>query len=301
MSAARRALLAAAIACTACTPRVPVGGPAPAEGDASTDIYLYRIGGIPMLTRGQLANLTQRRGYDNQPFWDGNQRLLYTSQHGGQTDIYAVHFDSAKIQRITETPESEYSAAPTPDDEAITVVRVERDSTQRLWRFPRNGGPPSLVLSDIRPVGYFAWLDTTRVALFVLGSPNSLRIADTRTGTARVVANGIGRSLQRVPGGTRVSFVQRSGSKWVLRTADSAPTGPLRIDSIAVLPDSADYVAWRSATELYTGAGSRILRLRLPGGEWEVVADLAEQGIRDISRLALSPDGRKLAFVASDR
>ena len=300
MSAARRRVATALLTlATGCATPIPVGGPSPVEGEASTDIYLYRLGGIPMLTRGQLANLTQRRGYDNQPVWDGNDRLLYTSQHDGQTDIYAVDFGSATIQRVTETPESEYSPAPTPDDEAVTVVRVERDSTQRLWRFPRDGGAPSLVLPDIRPVGYFAWLDTTHLALFVLGNPNSLQLADTRSGGGRVVAQGIGRSLQRVPGGTRASFVQRSGSKLVLRTV--AMTAAPRIDSVAVLPDSAEYVVWRSDTELYTAAGSRIFRLRLPGDDWEVVADLAEEGIRQISRLALSPDGRRLALVAADK
>ena len=296
------ALAASGVLLGACAPQAPRGGPQPLEGTPSTDIYLYRIGGFPLLSRGHLANLTNRRGYDNQPYWDGNNRLLYTSQHDGQYDIYAVDFSTTTIQRVTATPESEYSAAPTPDNDAITTIRVERDSTQRLWRFPRDGGAPSLVLANIKPVGYFAWLDSTTLALFVLGSPNSLQIADTRTGTGRVAANNIGRSLQRVPGGRRASFVQRSGTKWVLRTI--APTwradGGFRIDSIAVMPDSADYVVWRSETELYTAAGSRVLRMRLPEGVWREVVDLAGEGVRGISRLALSPDGRRLALVAQE-
>jgi hypothetical protein len=303
MSAPSRILLfAAAAIVAACGTRTPVGGPAPAEGAASTDIYLYRLRGLPLLSRGQLDNLTQRRGYDNQPFWDGNDRLLYTSQHGGQTDIYAIDFASSTIQRITSTPESEYSAAPTPDDDAVTVVRVERDSTQRLWRFPRNGTAPAVILPEVKPVGYFAWLDTSRLALFVLGSPNALQIADAATGKTRVVANGIGRSLQRVPGSRKASFLHRVGAKWILKTVDADPASlDISVDSLAVMPDSADYVVWRSAEELYTAAGSRILRLRPPASEWELVADLSNEGIRGISRLALSPDGRKLAFVAQDR
>lgn len=288
---------------TACTPPRVSGGPLPAEGPASSDVYLYRMGGLPFMGRGRVDNLSQRPGYDNQPFWDGNSRLLYTSQHGGQTDIYAVDFRSNRIERITETPESEYSPAPTPDNRAIAVVRVERDSTQRLWAFPRDGGAPRVILPDIRPVGYFAWLDSSTVALFILGSPNSLQIADTRTGTARVAAHDIGRSLQRVPGGRRASFLHRgAGGSWVLRTVDSAPRpdGSLAIDSLAVMPDSAEYVVWRSAQELYTAAGSRILRLRLPGGQWEQVADLAGAGVRGITRLALSPDGRRMALVAQE-
>ena len=285
-----------------CARGVPVGGPEPEEGSPSTDIYLYRLGGIPLVSRGRVANLTNRLGYDNQPFWDGNNRLLYTSQAGDQYDIYAIDFSTSRIERVTATPESEYSAAPTPDDSAITVVRVEKDSTQRLWRFPRDGGAPSLVLPDIRPVGYYAWLDSTTLSLFVLGSPNTLRIADTRTGTARAVVSGIGRSLQRVPGGRRGSFVQRVGRRMMLKVVDpvAGPDETLRVQSVALLPDSAEYVVWRSETELYTAAGSRVFRMRLPDTEWEEVADLAEHGIRGISRLALSPDGRRLALVAQE-
>ena len=76
--------------------------------------------------------------------------------------------------------------------------------------------------------------------------------------------------------------------------------GTFDIDTIAAMPDSADYVVWRSSTELYTAAGSRIYRMRLPEVTWELVEDLAEKGIRRISRLALSPDGSRLALVADD-
>ena len=181
-------------------------------------------------------------------------------------------------------------------------MRVEADSAQRLWRFPDTGAAPSVLLPNIRPVGYFAWLDMNRLALFVLGSPATLQIGDVRTGRAQVAATNIGRSLQRVPGGSRASFLHREGTAWVLKVVDPAlrPDSTFAIERIAVMPDSADYVAWRSATEVYTAAGSRILRLRLPGSTWEVVDDLADKGIRRISRLALSPDGSRLALVADE-
>lgn len=299
----RWAIAAALAACAACGVRTPVGGPAPSttEGAGATDVYLYNFGGLPLISRGRVANLTQRAGYDNQPFWDGNSRLLYTAQHGGQTDIYVIDFGTLRIERVTDTPESEYSAAPTPANDAITVIRVERDSTQRLWAFPRSGGAPTVLLPEVKPVGYFAWLDSTTLALFVLGNPATLQIADTRTGRAEVAASRIGRSLQRVPGGRKASFLHRVGNRWVLKTVDPTPrAGGFAIDSLAVMPDSADYVVWRSETEAYTTAAGRILRLRLPDREWEVVADLTDHGLRETSRLALSPDGRRLAIVARD-
>jgi hypothetical protein len=230
--------------------------------------------------------------------------MYYTSVRNGQADIYK--FENAEHRPFTSTsPESEYSAALAPDGRAITVVRVERDSAQRLWRFPLDGSAPSVVLRDIKPVGYFAWLDSTTLALFVLGNPNTLQIADARTGTARIVTTAIGRSLQRVPAGRRASFVQRDtrdSTRWMLKTVAPEPKsdGSWDIQQVALLPDSADYVVWSSATEAYTAAGSRIYRLRRPGTTWQLVADLSGAGIHRISRLALHPNGRELALVADD-
>jgi hypothetical protein len=290
---------ALAFALGACT-HAPVVPPTPAAGAApSTDVYVYRLGRSLVPFRSRLMNVTQRPGYDNQPYWDGAS-LLFTSARDGQADIYRYAGDS--IARVTTTPESEYSPSITPDGSGISVVRVERDSTQRLWRFPVEGGPPSLLLEHIKPVGYYAWLDVSTVALYVLGTPDTLEIADLRAGTARVVTTDVGRSLQRVPGGNRASFVRHENEHWVLRTTSAVPgpSGAFDIVTVATLPDSAEYVSWRSPSEVYTASGSRVFRLRLPARTWEQVADLRDDGVRHITRLAVSPDGRALALVAED-
>jgi hypothetical protein len=298
------AILAVLAVLAACTPTPATTTPAPSAPAAaaavpSTDIYLYRLsrGFIPF--RSRLVNITNRPGYDNQPAFDGSA-ILYTSIRGGQADIY--RFENGRSTAVTSTPESEYSPAVSPDGKSITVVRVERDSTQRLWRFPNDSSAPSVVLRDIKPVGYFAWLDSTTLALFVLGNPNTLQIADTRTGTGRVVTTNIGRSLQRVPGGRRASFVHRVGDKWVVKTVspEPRPNGGWDIETVATLPDSADYVVWKSPTELYTAAGSRIFRMRRPSTRWEPIADLSGSGLKRISRLALHPNGGELALVAEE-
>lgn len=286
-------LVAAACARPAAEPPVATVPPVAALVEPSTDVYVYRL--ERLLPFGErLVNVTRRRGYDNQPAWDGSA-ILYTANLGNQTDIY--RYAGGAHTRVTNTPESEYTASITPDGRAVSVVRVEADSTQRLWRFPDDGGAPTVILGEVKPVGYYAWLDSTTVALYVLGEPNTLRIADIRTGRARVSTTAIGRSLQRVPGGRKASFVQRSGSRWVLKTVDPRT---FRLDSLVVLPDSAEYVAWRSDRVVYTAGGSRIYRMDLPRTRWNLVADLSGRGIRRISRIALSPDGRSLAFVADD-
>lgn len=291
-------LLAVVAACAPAQPAAEPASPAAAQVAPSTDVYVYRLSRL-LPFGDRLSNITNRLGYDNQPTWFG-QTIYYTSQRGGQTDIY-IYRDGVSTA-FTRTPESEYSAALSPDGLSMTVVRVERDSTQRLWRFPLDGSAPSVVLPGIKPVGYFAWLDTATAALFVLGQPNTLQLANAIDGSSRRVASDIGRSLQRIPGGRRASFVQRQGTRWALRSVDPAPRsgGAFAVTTIGLLPDSAEYVVWRSETEAYTAGGSRIYRMRLPQRSWTQVVDLADRGIRNITRLALSSDGNSIAFVADD-
>ena len=117
-------------------------GGAQAAPPPSTDIYLTQL----VRTQGRLTisavrNVTRRTGYDNQPAFSlDNRTLYYTSNRGdGQSDIWSIDLTTNRHSQVTRTPESEYSTAVTPDRRSLSVVRVERDSTQRLWRFPAAG------------------------------------------------------------------------------------------------------------------------------------------------------------------
>ena len=141
------------------------------------------------------------------------QPHLGLSLRDGQTDIYRYDIPAGRISRVTQTPESEFSPTVTPDGAHISVVRLEADGTQRLWSVIPSGPKieTALVLADVKPVGYHAWIDERTVALYILGErgqPATLQVADTQTGKTELVATGIGRSIQRMPSG-QISFVQR--------------------------------------------------------------------------------------------
>src|SRR5262249_43158459 len=127
-----------------------------------------------------------------------------------QADVYRYDIRTAATTQITKTPESEYSPTLMPDGKSISVVRVEMDGTQRLWKFPPTSGPPSIILETIKPVGYHCWIDDHTLALFILGSsgtPNTLQIVDVQNEKAGVVAENPGRILRVVPHQNRLSFV----------------------------------------------------------------------------------------------
>lgn len=275
-----------------------------------TDVYLARVtlsdraaAGIAVVAP---VNITHRRGYDNQPAFMADDRAVFftSTRDDGQSDIYRYDVATHQTTRVTATPESEYSATHMPGTERFSVVRVEPDSTQRLWSFAMDGSDPRLVLRTIKPVGYHAWLDSSHVALFVLGRPATLQVAEVGTERVDTIARDIGRSLS-VAGPRSVSFVQRaSDSTFTLNRVEyDAASGRSKVQSgVAGLPVGAEYVVWTPQGTALTASGSKLFALR-PGSVdvyWALVADFAGEGITHISRLAISPEGHWLAFVADD-
>jgi hypothetical protein len=187
------------------------------------------------------------------------------------------------------------------------VIRVEADSTQRLWRFTLDGRQPELVLADVKPVGYHAWADDHTLALFVLGQPATLQLADTRTGTADVIARNIGRSLQRIPSAGRVSgtisFVQRdpppSGNgEPVLSIRELDPKTRRVTPLVAAVAGAREAdCAWTPDGMLVMAEKDVLYGWRRGDREWRRLADLGALGFHGVTRLAISPKGDRIALV----
>src|SRR5205085_12344672 len=131
------------------TGRAQKASPSPTPVPAASDIFLIdvktkRSGELKF---GEPNKITNFAGYNNQPFFMPNgHSILYTSIRNKQADIYAYDIGSGATTQVTNTPESEYSPTLMPDGKNISVVRVEADGTQRLWKFPLIDGQPSLIL-----------------------------------------------------------------------------------------------------------------------------------------------------------
>jgi dipeptidyl aminopeptidase/acylaminoacyl peptidase len=268
-------------------------------GPAATDIFLLELrarSGQPVVSG--LVRVTDWKGYDNQPsFTPDGRALLYTSiREDGQADVHRYELAAKTSARVTATAEAEYSPTVTPDGRGVSMVRVEKDGTQRLWRIPIGPGAPALLLPDVKPVGYHAWLDADTLALFVLGRPATLQLASLKTGRAEIVASDIGRSIHRIPGRRQASYVDKSAA-WTIRRLDVASRKSEPI--VATLDGSEDY-AWTRDGRLLMAQGARLFVHR-PGLDagWRFLADLGGQGVRRITRLAVSPAGDRLALVAA--
>ena len=279
--------------------------PAPLPG---TDIYLVPLkGGLASMKTATPIPLSTAPGYDNQPFFSADgRRVLFAANHDGkQTDVFVFNRETGRVTQLTTTPENENSPTYLPsgktDADGFSVVRSEMDKTQRLWRFNATGREPYLLLTDVKPVGYHAWVDPDRVALFILGEPNSLQLASVNSGKSEVVANGIGRSLHRIPGTRAVSFVHRepSGDYWIKQIdADSRKIEPLT----KVVDGAADRdMAWMpdGKTILMSG-GTKVFSWTRGASSWTEVFDAALHNLGAVSRIAVSPKGDAIAIVVAE-
>jgi hypothetical protein len=290
-----RPLLSAAAMLTAATPlfaQVPV--------PPATDIFMAPIRLMPAAPAMGPARVASENpgGYDNQPVFgaDGRAMLFTSSRDGTQTDIYFLEIQTRQIRRFSDTPESEYSPTVMPDDAGVSVIRVERDGTQRVWTLGPDGTSPRVLAPGVKPAGYHAWVDANRLAVYVLGQPNHLDVVEVSTGKATTIAREVGRTLARRPTGT-VSFVQKVGSQWVVREFDPA-TSTVR-DVTPALAGSVDHdYAWAGDGTLFMTRGTEIHWWRPAQTSWTLLRD---PEIGDISRLAVSPDGRWMAIVAKEK
>jgi hypothetical protein len=269
---------------------------------SNPEIYL-----LPLTVRGSAVtvgtpvNITNRAGYDNQPSFTHDGRELYftSTRADSQADIYRYHVEAGTTERVTKTaPESEYSATQLPYPKNFSVIRVEKDSTQRLWTLSPDGAAGRPTFEKIKPVGYHTWLDRNHAALFVLGAPNALVLADTRTGMGDTLARDIGRSLVTLPSGEGFSFFSRRGQDWMLTAVRTTPSARVvYIRPLTLVPRGMDYIAWIGGSAI-GGTGSKLMVWTPGAAQWREVADLSAQGITRISRIAVSRDLKRLAIVA---
>jgi hypothetical protein len=244
--------------------------------------------------------ISERAGYNNQPsFAPDGGGVFFSSSDGNQTDIYFYDLKTQKTVRLTETGDSEYSPLVMPGGKEFSVIQLvlaegSRKGAQPLLAFPLAGGASRLLYENGKKIGYHAWIDADRAVLFVLGSPSALELVNVKTGESRRLVEEIGRALYRGPGVDAASavFSQKGSIKKIDLRTD-------KIEEIVPLPSGNDFFGLTPEGHLITAVKAEIFRFR-PGRDtsWTKIGDFSAPGIQSISRLTVSRQGDRLAFVA---
>ena len=282
-----------------------------AQAPPATEIFLAPLTTAgAKVTVGRPINITNNPGYDNQPqFLADSSGVFFSSMRDGvQTDIYRYDIAAKRDVQVTNTTENEYSPTLTPDGQTFSTVR---GAQQKLWRFTMDGTDAGLAWTHMGLIGYHVWISPSQMATFVLGAnrePNTLQLLDLRTGGGEVIEKSIGRSLLMRPGTGTVSFVHKpQGSPWVIRELNPKTK---QITTLTPTVEGSEDLAWTPDGAIVMGQKGKLMMwspstrpeqsrgARSGQAGWTEIADLTKQGVENITRLTVSPDGRWIAIVS---
>jgi len=250
-------------------------------------------------------------GYNNQPWFTPDEKyMLYIrSVDSINTEIYRYDVTKKKSRRLTHTPEAEYSARYSPNEDRITCVRVEKDRiAQRMGVYHLNGRKPGVILPGLQKLGYYEWLNGNEFLSFELPEPFSLvkhNLANNRSDT---LCQAIGRTFAYVRTKNRILYIDKTDTThWVMRTI--APENlrmarkGYKVENpffTEIFPGEEDFCVFRDGSLLMAHEGILYIKrnpFRHPEEKWKELLDLKPYGIAKCYRLAISPDNRQLAIV----
>jgi len=247
---------------------------------------------------GPPVNITNNPGYDNQPSFlpDSSAVLFASNRDGKQNDIYKYDIASKQIIQLTKTAENEYSPLVALDGKSFLTVH---GAEQSIFRYDMDGGNPRLAYQHgSLLIGYHVWTTPTEFAAFILAAapaPQSLQVINTTTGKGEIIETNTGRSLLRRVGYDTISFVSKTDpQKWVIKQFDIKTHAVTTITE--TVPRSED-LTWLPDGRIVMASGSKLFVWQTGATAWVELADLTAAGIKRITRLSASRDGKHLALV----
>ncbi len=272
----------------------------------ATEIYLFDlIKTDSSYTLKNPVNISNREGYDNQPsFREDGTSILFSSFRNDQADIAQYNIKDNFRTWITDTKEvSEFSPAPYPGKKKFfTCVRFGKDDSQELYRYPFKNKTPIALVSNVQ-VGYYSWFDKNSLVSFVLGDVETLQVSNFKYKIKYPIQSSIGRSINKVPasvsnGTELLSFISKSHEVPEIYTINPVNS---EVTFLAdALEDSEDFT-WTLDGTIFMGKDNAIYQF-VPekSKEWQAIKIESELPLKNITRLVVSPNGKKIAVVVGE-
>lgn len=276
-------------------------GATPSFAQTNPEVFL---GDLKVTNQGlsvtNLQNISNNPGYDNQPsFLADNSGVLIASTRDAQTDIALYDIKSKQLHYLFETPSfSEYSPVQMPDRRDISFIILAEDGTQQFWKSSPGKKKPDVIESD-DVIGYYAWFDNDSYLCFVLpteNKPTTLQFHNRATGEKKELGENPGRSIHKIPGKDALSFLNKNHTPWLIQ-AYYPKTDSL--SEITNVPFQMEDMAWTPSGSIVMGNGNT-LSIWTDGKGWSKEMLVFEKD-GTISRLAVSPDGKKIAIVFEEK
>lgn len=123
------------------------------EAQTGSEIYLFELKEKnDQLSVFNPVNITNHKGYDNQPFFHPKKSVIYFSSFNdsGRSDIKYYDIKKDRTTQLTFTFEREYSPTLTPDGKFISCIIQRDDGSQDLGKYPLKGGKPQVLINTLK-------------------------------------------------------------------------------------------------------------------------------------------------------
>jgi hypothetical protein len=249
-----------------------------------------------------LKNISNHRGYDNQPaFLPDGASLLFTTEAANLDDtglgVHAVRYDFA-TGRSTPLPLAR-GFSPTPaKDGQIMLLRQGgvwlHDARGKLLR----------ALTDTKEAGYFYRFEDDRWVLFMNDKDRRIVLYDPVTHALETMITGAITAPYRVPGDRAVTFVVQTkvADKDTL-TLHRLDVDTKRVTTLATIPfPTGGHHVWTPRGTIFIASANTIHEWdpRRPT-EWPIVYRFDDPDLQGITRIALSPAADRIALVSTAR
>lgn len=244
-------------------------------------------------------NISKNEGYNNQPFFKSDEVLLYSKNNEGQNDIAIQDIYKGNTRYFKETKMgSEYSPQNIPKENGVATVRLDTNGLQRLYHYSENN------IKEMVPnkmVAYYTFFNENKLVASVIENEQlNLRYFDLSTQKDTLLVTNSGRFFQSLPKTKSVSYTVINEEKsWDVYLLNMTT---LESFFVCQLPIGIQDAVWYNEDLLLVGSGAQLYCYDLFGdGDWEKIADFSSYNITNITRLALSPNKKHLAFVAQSK
>jgi hypothetical protein len=267
----------------------------------NTDVYVFDLNlENNKVELSNPKNISNNDGYDNQPSFLNNTSILFASTRSDQTDIRLFNIEAGSVSSwISDTPTgSEYSPLKIPNKNAISAIRLDLDGLQRLYNYDIKTGNSKPILKN-QKVGYQIWYNEDILVTTVLVENRmDLVVNNLKDKTNYTFQKNVGRSLSKIPNTNLVSFISKEGNSWQIKSIHPV-TGAIK--PIANTYGKSEDICWLKDGSILTGDGKSILRINPKTDiQWETIQHFKEEEINNITRIAVSQNSKRLAFVAEE-
>lgn len=263
-----------------------------------TEVYLADIlSNEKGMTLGTPVNISNNEGYDNQPSFLDEDHILFSSTRNNQTDIALYSISKDTKTWISKTPDgSEYSPLKIPGKEAVSAIRLDVDGLQRLYQYDLRTGASKELIEDLK-IGYHVWYnDHIIVCTVLIENRMDLVVSNINEGTNYTVQKNVGRSLHKIPNSNLISFISKAEKTFEIKSLNPIARTTKTLNYIW---NGREDITWLSEHTILASTEKVIAQVPADTtGIWHVFHQFEPLELYKMSRMAVSPDGKKLAIVA---